>query len=117
MLQQIVQVLLYHVVAGTVASANLSNDVTMETVGGSEIRTNIYLQSDYYDVSGRYKSSPRFQGFITINGKRIKTADIEATNGVIHIITDVIYPMVSNTSIADIIATDPRSQVVSVAYH
>ena len=52
MLKQIVQVLLHHVVAGSVASGNLSNDVTMETVEGSEIRTNIYLQSDYYDVSG-----------------------------------------------------------------
>ena len=95
------ELLLSHVVPGAVFSNNLTNDATVKTVGGTELRTNIYLKSDFYD------------GFTTINGKRIEKADIEATNGVIHIITDVIYPIIdTNTTIADIISTDPRSQLI-----
>ena len=32
------------------------------------------------------------KGFVTINGKRVSKADIMADNGVIHLVTDVIYP-------------------------
>ena len=96
-MEMLKELLLSYVVPGTVLSTNLTNDAMVKTVGGNELRTNIYLKSDFYD------------GFTTINGKRIEKADIEATNGVIHIITDVIYPIIdTNTTIADIIGTDPR---------
>ena len=48
------------------------------------------------------------QGFITINGKRVKTADIKADNGVIHMVTDVIYPFTPESTIADLVSTDER---------
>ena len=45
---------------------------------------------------------------MTVNGKRIKTFDIHASNGVIHLLTDVIYPFIPDHTIADIVSTDPR---------
>ena len=37
----------------------------------------------------------RFQGFLTVNGRAVQKADLLADNGVIHFISDVIYPPVS----------------------
>ena len=84
------------------------------TVEGSIHRVNVYLKSDYYDVS-----FPRLivsladqhiflQGFVTVNGKRLKKFDIQASNGVIHMITEVIYPFIPDQTIADVVSTDPR---------
>ena len=81
---------------------------------GSIHRVNVYLKSDYYDVS-----FPRLivfladqhiflQGFVTVNGKRLKKFDIQASNGVIHMITEVIYPFIPDQTIADVVSTDPR---------
>jgi hypothetical protein len=46
------QVLLFHVVSGSVLSSDLSNDQTINSVEGSRLRANIYLRSNYYDVGG-----------------------------------------------------------------
>ena len=107
------QVLLYHVVSGKVTSDMITNDAVVPTVEGSIHRVNVYLKSDYYDVRIlRIKNlSPIAcppQGFVTVNGKRIKTFDIHASNGVIHLLTDVIYPFIPDHTIADIVSTDPR---------
>ena len=48
------------------------------------------------------------QGFVTVNGKRLKKFDIHASNGVIHMITEVIYPFIPDQTIADVVSTDPR---------
>merc|ERR1712055_419122 len=90
------KVLLYHVVSGSVMSKDITNDQTVVSVEGTNLRANIYLKSDYYD------------GFVTVNGARVKTADIEASNGVIHMVTNVIYPLIPQETIADLISTDPR---------
>merc|ERR1712002_918231 len=75
------KVLLYHVVSGKVMSEDITNDAAVDTVEGTmALRTNVYLQSKFYD------------GFVTVNGKRVKKADIPADNGVIHMMNRVIYP-------------------------
>ena len=108
------QVLLYHVVSGKVTSDMITNDAVVPTVEGSIHRVNVYLKSDYYDVSSleAHCSIPSplllTQGFVTVNGKRIKTFDIHASNGVIHLLTDVIYPFIPDQTIAEIVSTDPR---------
>ena len=108
------QVLLYHVVSGKVTSDMITNDAVVPTVEGSIHRVNVYLKSDYYDVRCTealcYNTLPLFltQGFVTVNGKRIKTFDIHASNGVIHLLTDVIYPFIPDQTIAEIVSTDPR---------
>merc|ERR1711874_904879 len=54
---------------GAVTSDMIGNDKVVPTVEGSIHRVNVYLKSDYYD------------GFVTVNGKRLKKFDIQASNG------------------------------------
>ena len=67
-------ILTYHVVPGSVMSGDLSDGMTAETVEGSEIEVSI---SD---------------GTVMVNDATVTTADIEASNGVIHVIDAVIMP-------------------------
>ena len=67
-------ILLYHVVAGKVMSGDLSDGMTAETVQGSPITVGIV------------------DGVVTIDGATVVAADIEASNGVIHVIDAVILP-------------------------
>jgi hypothetical protein len=53
----ITQVLLLHVVEGSVLSSDLSNDQIIDSIDGGQLRANIYLRSSYYDV-GRAGNGP-----------------------------------------------------------
>ncbi len=66
-------ILTYHVVPGKVMSTDLSNDMKAATVEGSEVTI-------------------MTEGGVTVDGANVSTADIEASNGVIHVIDDVILP-------------------------
>ena len=66
-------ILTYHVVAGNVMSTDLSDGMMAPTVNGAEITIGT--------TDG-----------VTVNGANVVTADIEATNGVIHVIDAVILP-------------------------
>jgi len=90
------QVLLTHVVPGAVLSSDLTNDLLAETAAGSSLRLNIYSKL------------PHYTPFVTVNGKRVVEADVEATNGVIHFISDVIYPLPTTNTMADLLSTDER---------
>ena len=69
----LVKILTYHVVAGKVMAA----DVTAGEVATVEGQ-NITLATD---------------GGVTVNGANVVTADVEASNGVIHVIDSVIVPL------------------------
>ena len=60
-------ILTYHVVAGKVMSTDLSDGMTATTVNGADITIGT--------TDG-----------VTVNGANVVTADIEASNGVIHVI-------------------------------
>ena len=45
------KVLLYHVVSGEIPSSAAKNNVKLDSVQGAPILVNLYLKSDYYDVS------------------------------------------------------------------
>merc|ERR1711900_16367 len=90
------QVLLNHVVAGNVKSGDITNDIVVKAVGGQDIRANIYLKSNYYD------------GFVTVNGARVTHPDLIADNGVIHFVSDVLYPFTPEKTIAEVASADPR---------
>merc|ERR1711892_753551 len=96
------KVLLFHVASGNVMSKDITNDLTAASVEGTELRANVYLKSDYYD------------GFVTINGKRVYKADIVADNGVIHMVTDVIYPFPTG-NIAEVVTGDERFSTLLAA--
>ncbi|PWN05309.1 fasciclin domain-containing protein [Rhodohalobacter mucosus] len=71
---QLIQVLTYHVVPGKVMSGDLSDGMTAETVEGSSVEISI---GDYG---------------VSVDDASVVTADIEASNGVIHVIDAVILP-------------------------
>jgi len=67
-------ILTYHVVPGAVMSSDLSDGMMAETVQGSEVEISI------------------MDGTVMVDGATVTTADIEASNGVIHVIDSVIMP-------------------------
>ena len=67
-------ILTYHVVPGAVMSGDLEDGMMAETVQGQSVTIGI----SYGDV--------------TVDGANVVTADIEASNGVIHVIDSVIMP-------------------------
>ncbi|WP_353847851.1 fasciclin domain-containing protein [Caldilinea sp.] len=68
------QILLYHVVSGKVMSTDLSDGMTAETLQGSPVTFSIK------------------DGVVKVNDATVIAADIEASNGVIHVIDAVILP-------------------------
>lgn len=70
---KLVAVLTYHVVPGKVMSTDLSEGLKAATAQGAEVTITL-------------------EGGAKVNGANITTADIEATNGVIHVIDAVILP-------------------------
>ena len=70
---KLISILTYHVVPGKVMSSDLSNNMMAATVQGGQIKIIT-------------------EGGVTVNGANVITADIEASNGVIHVIDSVILP-------------------------
>ncbi|MCH9815199.1 MAG: fasciclin domain-containing protein [Actinomycetia bacterium] len=77
---QLTQILLYHVVEGTVTSADLEDGQTVTTVQGEDLKVKVSDDGKVTltDASGN-----------TVN---VVTADVEASNGVIHAIDGVLIP-------------------------
>lgn len=70
---QLVAILTYHVVPGKVMSGDLSDDMTAATVQGGDITVDL-------------------DNGVMINDAAVVQADIETSNGVIHVIDKVILP-------------------------
>lgn len=71
---QLTAILTYHVVPGAVMSGDLSDGMEAETVQGESITVSIDGDS------------------VMIDGATVTSADIEASNGVIHVIDSVLMP-------------------------
>lgn len=72
--QQLVDILTYHVVSGEVMSTDLSDGMTPETVEGSQVEISIDGES------------------VMVNGASVVAANVDASNGVVHVIDQVILP-------------------------
>lgn len=70
---QLSDVLLYHVVSGKVMSTDLSEGLEAETLKGDNVTISL-------------------EGGVFINDSEVTTADIEGSNGVIHVIDSVLVP-------------------------
>ena len=70
---QLTDVLLYHVVSGNVMSTDLSEGMMPETLKGDTVMVSL-------------------EGGVFINDSEVVTADIEGSNGVIHVIDEVLVP-------------------------
>lgn len=91
--ERLTEILLYHVVEGEVFSADVVN-MLEENDGAFSTQT---LQGQYIDISQTEEG-------IFIDGAQLRVdggVDIEASNGVVHIIEDVITPV--EQTIADIV--------------
>ena len=71
--EKLVSILTYHVVPGKVMSTDLTEGMMAATVNGAEVTVTL-------------------DGGPKVNGAVISTADIAASNGVIHVIDSVILP-------------------------
>lgn len=71
---QLTEILTYHVVPGELTSSELSNGQKLKTVQGDSLTVRL---------SG---------GNVTVNGAKVVTADVEASNGVVHVIDEVLLP-------------------------
>tara|TARA_R110002074_G_scaffold116613_2_gene248034 strand:- start:2289 stop:2768 length:480 start_codon:yes stop_codon:yes gene_type:complete len=70
---QLAAILTYHVVPGKVMSTDLTDDMEAMTVQGTTVMIDL-------------------DNGVMVDGATVTTADIEATNGVIHVIDQVILP-------------------------
>lgn len=72
-LETLTAILTYHVVPGAVMSSDLSDGMMAETVNGASVTIGV-------------------GDTVTVDGATVIQADIEASNGVIHVIDSVILP-------------------------
>lgn len=71
--QKLVRILTYHVVPGKVMSTDLSDGMKAKTVEGSEVNIKVGKS-------------------VKVNNAKVVNADIQASNGVVHVIDTVILP-------------------------
>jgi len=91
----VAEVLKYHVISGVAAFSNdLSEGQLVTTVQGEQVRVSL----------NRHK--------VYINNAKVQVADVEATNGVVHIIDEVLMPPASIVDTA--VATEDLSTLVAV---
>jgi uncharacterized surface protein with fasciclin (FAS1) repeats len=71
---QLVAILTYHVVAGNVQAADVVKLTSATTVNGSDVKVSVS------------------EGDVFINDSRVVAANVEASNGVIHVVDTVLIP-------------------------
>jgi len=71
---QLVAILTYHVVPGNVQAADVVKLTSATTANGSDVRIHVS------------------EGVVFVNDSRVVATDIEASNGVIHVVDTVILP-------------------------
>jgi uncharacterized surface protein with fasciclin (FAS1) repeats len=71
---ELTRILTYHVVPGKVMAADITDGMTAKTVEGDTIKFTIK------------------DGKVYVNGAQVTTADVPASNGVIHVIDGVLIP-------------------------
>lgn len=72
--QQLVDILTYHVVSGKVMSTDLKDGMKAKTVQGAEVTIGVTKNG------------------VTVNDAKVITADVVASNGVVHVIDKVLLP-------------------------
>ena len=71
---QLTGILTYHVVAGNVMAANLSDGQVVTTLNGQDLKVSIAA------------------GKVMINGATVTAADLAGSNGVVHVLDTVLLP-------------------------
>jgi uncharacterized surface protein with fasciclin (FAS1) repeats len=71
---ELAEILTYHVVPGELMSSELRDGQMLKTVQGGTLEVQIT------------------NGEVTVNGAKVATPDVEASNGVVHVIDEVLIP-------------------------
>jgi len=72
--EKLSKILTYHVVSGKMKAADLKDGQELTTVEGGKLKVTV------------------IDGKVTVGGAKVTTADITASNGVIHVIDKVLLP-------------------------
>jgi uncharacterized surface protein with fasciclin (FAS1) repeats len=72
--EELAEILTYHVAAGEVASGELENGQMIETVQGEDVEIGIEGEE------------------VTVNGAKVVIPDVAASNGIVHVIDEVLIP-------------------------
>jgi len=72
--EELAEVLTYHVVPGELTASELSDGQMLETIQGDSLEVKIEGEE------------------VTVNGAAVVTPDVEASNGVVHVIDEVLTP-------------------------
>ncbi len=72
--EELAEILTYHVVPGELTSSELSDGQKLETIQGGSLTVKIEGEK------------------VTVNGAAVVTPDVEASNGVVHVIDEVLTP-------------------------
>ncbi len=72
---ELAEILEYHVVAGELSASELSDGQMLETVQGGSLE--VAISED---------------GEVTVNGATVAIPDVEASNGIVHVIDEVLTP-------------------------
>ena len=83
-LPELTDILLYHVVGATALSTDLSDGQTVATLNGADVTVSVECD-----------------GSIFINDAQVTVADIEADNGVVHVIDAVLLPPTPSSACED----------------
>jgi len=72
--EELAEVLTYHVVPGELTASELSDGQMLETIQGDSLEVKVEGEE------------------VTVNGAAVVTPDVEASNGVVHVIDEVLTP-------------------------
>ncbi len=86
------QILLYHVVPGTVMAADITDGMEATTLQGGNVKFSIV------------------DGVVMVNDAIVTTADIVASNGVIHVIDTVLMPQAPEAAAEPVVEAAPMAE-------
>lgn len=72
--EELAEILTYHVVPGELTASELSDGQQLETVQGDSLEVKVDGEE------------------VTVNGAKVSLPDVEASNGVVHVIDEVLTP-------------------------
>ena len=91
------QILLNHVVSGTTLSTDLSDGMMITTLQGGEVMVSIN------------------DGVVMIGNATVIVADLQADNGVVHVIDAILVPEMPTNTVFDIIENSPAHNTLEAA--
>jgi uncharacterized surface protein with fasciclin (FAS1) repeats len=84
---ELAKILKYHVVSGKVYASELKGEQMVATLEGTEIKVSVHSP-----MKGEMEGEAEYANKVMVNNAEVTNADIMASNGVIHIINNVVLP-------------------------